>query len=49
MSELSHNVITTTYLTLGGASSVLVSCFQQATQPSGTITVEIMRDVECEI
>ena len=49
MSKLSHRVITATYLTLEATGSALVSCFQQATQPSGAITVEIMRDMECEI
>ena len=49
MSKLSLNVITAIYLELRRESSVLVSCFQQATQPSGAIAVEIMRDVECEI
>ena len=49
MSKVSHSVITATYLKLGGVSSVLVSCFQQATQPSDAITVEIVRDMECDI
>lgn len=49
MSKLSHSVITTIYLRLGSSGSALVSCFQQVTQPSDAITVEIMRDVECEI
>ena len=49
MSTLSHSVITATCLTLEATGSALVSCFQQATQFSGAITVEIMRDVECEI
>lgn len=49
MSKVSHSVITATYLKLGGVSSVLVSCFQQVTQTSGAITVDFMRDVECEI
>lgn len=49
MSKLSHDVITATYLRLGGASSVLVSCFKQVTQLSDAIAVEIMRDIECVI
>ena len=49
MSKLSHSVITTIYLRLRGANPALVSCFQQVTQPSDAITVEIMRDVECEM
>ena len=49
MSKLSYSVITATYLQLVGVSPKLVSCFQQVTQPSDAITVEIMRDVECEI
>ena len=48
MSKLSHSVITATYLTLKAKGSALVSCFQQVTQLSGAITVEIVRDVECE-
>lgn len=45
MSKLSHSVITTTYLRLGGTSSALVSCIQQVTQSSDAITVEIVRDM----
>ena len=46
MSKLSHSVITATYLKLDRTGSALVSCFQQVTQPSGAIIVEIMRDIE---
>ena len=49
MSKLSHSVITATYLRLVGASSKLVSCFQQVTQLSDAITVEIMCDAKSEI
>ena len=49
MSKLSHGVVMTTYPRLGGTGSALVSCFQQVTQFSGAITVEIMRDVESVI
>ena len=49
MSKLSLSAITATYLSHGDTGSVLVSCFQQVTQPSDALAVEIMRDVECEI
>ena len=49
MSKLSLSAITATYLRLVGASPKSVSCFQQVTQPSDALAVEIMRDVECEI
>lgn len=49
MLKLSHSVITTTYLMLGGTSSALVSCFQQVTQSSDAVVVGIMCDVESEI
>ena len=49
MSKLSPGVITAIYRGLGDESSAMVSCFQQATQLSGAVTVEIMRDIECVI
>lgn len=49
MSKLSHSVITATYLRLVGASPKLVSCFQQVTQLSDAITMEIMRDIRSEM
>ena len=49
MSKLSLNVITAIYLELRRESSVLVSCFQQVTQLSDAITVEIMRDIRSEM
>lgn len=49
MSKLSYSVITATYLQLVGASPKLVSCFQQVTQPSDAITVEIMCDAKSEM
>ena len=49
MSKLSLSAITATYLSHGDTGSVLVSCFQQVTQPSDAITVEIMCDAKSEI
>ena len=46
MSKLSHSVITATYLRLDAMSSKSVSCFQQVTQSSDAITVDIMRDAK---
>ena len=49
MSNLSQRVITAKYLRLGSSGFALVSCFQQVAQTSDAITVEIVRDIECEI
>ena len=49
MSKLSLNVITAIYLELRRESSVLVSCFQQATQSSDAVIAGFVRDVESEI